>query len=62
MRKSKVYAFYKGDDCLFIGTINEIADRFNIKKDTVLYYKTPAYMRKISNSGKYENQRILVEV
>ena len=26
-----IYALYKGDECLFIGTIYEIAKEYNIK-------------------------------
>lgn len=60
----KIYALYRGDECLSIGTIREIAKNLNIKENTVRYYSAPAYRRKVEKrkNGKYKNQRILVEL
>lgn len=59
-----IYALYRGEECLFVGTIYEIAKKYNIKIESVKYYLRPAYKRKLSKRrfGKYENQRILIKV
>lgn len=59
-----VYALYRGEECLFIGTIYEIAKEYSIKIESVKYYLTPAYKRKLEKRkrGRYKNQRILIKL
>ena len=45
---SKVYALYKGDELLDIGTLEYLSRKFNIKKRTLLFYQSPAYKRRTS--------------
>ena len=45
---SKEYALYKGDELLAFGTIKEISDQLKIKENTLLYYKTPSYIKRTS--------------
>lgn len=52
-----VYALYKGDDLIIIGTIDEIANLLNIKKESVRFYKTPTYKKRTT-----ENARRLVSL
>ena len=52
----KEYALYKGENLLAIGTGEEIAKRMGVKKETIAFYKTPAYRRR----AKSKNVRILV--
>lgn len=57
----KEYALYKGDECLSIGTIKEIAEQMKVKNRTIRFYLTPTY----KNRGlgiKSNNRRILVEL
>lgn len=42
----KEYALYKGDNLLKIGTVEEIAEELGIKKETVSFYKSPAYSKR----------------
>ena len=46
MNKEKVYALYKGDELLEIGTKKELAEKFGVKVKTISYYSTPAYQKK----------------
>lgn len=55
----KEYALYKGEDILSIGTINEIAKEMGVQQETIRYYFTNAYKRKL-NKRKVKNARILV--
>ena len=43
------YALYKGDNFLDIGTIKELAERYNISVKTLRWYSTPCYKNKIKN-------------
>lgn len=36
------YAFYKGDELVIIGTVDEIAEKLNIKTRSVRWYSTPS--------------------
>ena len=55
----KEYALYKGEDCIGIGTLEELSAKFNIKKKTLLFYKTPSYLKRRKCSKNY---RILIDI
>lgn len=44
----KMYALYKGDDLLGIGTLAEIAAERGVKVDTIYFYKSPSYRKRTS--------------
>lgn len=44
------YAMYKGEDLLYIGTLDELAKAHGVKRNTIYYYSMPAYQRKRANS------------
>ena len=46
--KSKVYALYKGEELLEIGTKKELAEKFGVRIETIGYYSTPAYCKRTS--------------
>lgn len=48
---------YKGEECLGIGTIKELAKELNVKEDTIKFYLTPTYKRRVK---KGKNRRELV--
>lgn len=50
MKKAKEYALYKGEDCLAIGTIKEIAEKRKVKYRTILFYTMPAYKKRCKKS------------
>lgn len=52
-----IYALYKGEELLVIGTVKEIAQKMNVKVGTVFYYRTPTYKKRTS-----ENARRLVKL
>lgn len=56
-----VYALYKGEELLAIGTVFEIAVKMKVQVDTILYYKTNAYKRKLEKRNK-DKCRILVKL
>ena len=56
MKKYKEYALYKGEELLAIGTKKELAEKFNVKEDTISFYLTPTYLKR----SKGNNCRVVV--
>lgn len=48
MRKM-LYALYKGDEFLDIGTKYELAEKYNTKPETVSFYASPSYKKRTKN-------------
>lgn len=42
------YALYKGEECLYIGTISEIAKELGVKENTVKEYLMSSYIERTS--------------
>ena len=57
----KIYALYKGEECLGIGTIKELANLTKVKERTIRFYNTGVYKRRREKS-KYGNYRTLVYI
>jgi len=57
MTKPKVWALYKGEDLLSMGTVKEIAKDMDVDERTIHFYKTPTYLRR--DKG---NRRVLVSL
>ena len=64
MKVMKEYAMYKGEECLAIGNVYELAKMLNVKVDTIRWYSTPTYKRRLQkkNKKRIENRRVLVEL
>ena len=45
----KEYAVYKGDELLGIGTIEELAKKFNVRPRTVKDWSCPSYCKRGGN-------------
>ena len=54
----KIYAMYKGDDCLSIGTKKQIAKQLGMSLAAVSYCHTPRNARR--NTGG--NRKILIRI
>ena len=46
------YAMYKGDECLAVGTAEEICKQMNISIKTFHFYRTRSYKKVAKNSQK----------
>lgn len=58
----RIYALYKGEQILSIGTIYEIAKDLGVEVRTIKYYATKAYKRKLSRRKNSRNARELVKL
>ena len=61
-KKMKEYALYKGDEFLSVGTVEEIAKEVGAKPETVMYYGTNAYKRKLAKRKDSKNAKILIKL
>lgn len=50
MNKEKIYALYRGEKFLGIGTKKELAELLNVKVETISFYGTPAYKKRINQA------------
>jgi hypothetical protein len=48
-RKKGVYALYKGEECLAIGTKEEISEELGVDMNTLNFYTTKAYKNRMEN-------------
>ena len=58
----KEYALYKGEELLCLGTAKEIAKELHILPETVKFYGTNTYQRRLEKRKNVRNARVLVEL
>lgn len=51
-----IYAVYKGDEFLDLGTAKELSKKFNVKEKTIHYWSTP------TNRKRNKNGMIVIKV
>lgn len=56
----KIYALYKGDKFISVGTKREISEELNISMKTLDFYHSPSALHR--NKNNYNNSRILIEI
>ena len=58
----EMYAVWRGDQCLAVGTVSELAERFNVKPETVKWWSSPASHRRAeackSKHGRMVSERL----
>ena len=57
-----IYAVYKGDDLLAIGTAEECAELLKVKARTIAWYATPSYKRRLEQQKWTRNARISIKL
>lgn len=62
MAKRKEYALYKGEEILSIGTIKEIAMDLNVLPETIMFYGTGTYKRRLAKRKSIKNARVLIHL
>ena len=62
MRKKNEYAVYKGDTLLAIGTAVECAEELNVLPDTIKFYTTPTYQRRLAKRKNPRNYRVVIKL
>lgn len=46
MGRGQMYAVWRGDECLAVGTVAELAERFKVKPETVKWWASPTAHRR----------------
>ena len=54
MKSVRVYGLYKGDVFIDVGTADELAERLNIKKETVYFYASNTNKKRNKKGNKIE--------
>lgn len=49
------YAIYKGEELLFIGTLTECAEEREVRIETILFYLTPTYQKRVAKRKNPQN-------
>ena len=62
MRKYNEYAVYKGEELLVVGTAEECAKELNVQKETIHFYTTPTYRRRLDKRKNPKNCRIAIKI
>ena len=53
-RKEKIFAFYKGDEMITSGTLQEISNKTGLTIATLRFYKSPAHRRRVKGNNHKE--------
>ena len=59
MRKNNIYALYKGDTFINLGTVKELAKFMNVSEATIRFYITKVYKERRKDSN---NSYIVIKV
>ncbi len=55
----KMYAVYRGDKFIDLGTKEELATKLNVKPETISFFSRPSYKKRIKG---YENTLIVIRI
>lgn len=50
-RGESIYAYYKGDEYQRSGTAKELAKYYGVKEETIRFYTTPVYAKRVAKNG-----------
>lgn len=50
--KQKEYVVYKGESLICIGTAKECAAEMNVRPETIKFYTTPTYQKRLARRKK----------
>lgn len=52
-RPARIYAMYKGEEMLAMGTIKEIAEQMGVSEVTIRFQTTPSYRKRCRENGTH---------
>lgn len=53
-------AIYRGDKFVTCGSIDQVADELGVKPNTIKFYLTPAYRRRLESRGSADTALIAI--
>jgi len=61
--KEKIFALYKGEKVIDIGTAKELAKKCNVKPETIEFYASPSYLKRLEKvKDKYNKGFVCVRL
>ena len=61
-RVETIYVFYRGDEVIFVGTIEECVVHFKIKREMVIGYATPSMRKRGDKPGSNAMYAVKIKV
>lgn len=61
-KKPGIYALYRGDEFLMLGTVREIAEARNTTPHNVTYLLSALYKKRLKAAKNYSNKLILIAI
>lgn len=58
-RPPRIYAMYKGEEMLAMGTIKEIAEQMGVSEATIRFQTTPSYKKRVKADGVHREVFLL---
>lgn len=55
-------AVYRGDDMIATGTLTEVAAQLKVNPETIYFYLTPAYQRRLAKRKTLDRSRTAVRL
>lgn len=62
MRQLKEYAVYKGENMICMGTVKECAKHMGVLPETVRFYTTPTYRRRVERRKNPRNYITVIDL
>jgi hypothetical protein len=56
------YVVYKGEEIVCVGSLKECAEQMGVKKETVKFYTTPTYRRRIAKRKRARNYITVIKL
>lgn len=62
IKSKSIWAVYKGEECLAIGDFNELEKKLNLTRDTLFYYVSDSYKKRLLKMKQKETNITFVLV
>lgn len=60
---ASAYAIYQGDEFLDIGTVHELAEKFNVAPETIRFWASATHLRRAEKAdGKLGHRKIVIKI
>ncbi len=53
MKKQNIYALYKGDEFIDLGTTKELAEKIGVNERSIRFYSSPTYKKRNPDGNCY---------
>lgn len=58
-KEIKLYAVYKGEEFIDVGTRDELCERLGMKRETFNFFKAPSYLKRIEH---LKNAKMIIQL